>query len=155
MTDQIPWQKESSSNDALLSGRMEESMATLLTMEFRSDSRLEEKLRVMKVTFGAHSCQLLRVNRGTGDTAATAGYQGLWRAHMRGAVAGGGAGEPEGELATPHPSCAAAASDSVWADLCEVLSQLCSLLDLDWVHLCKTRAARAERGPAGRMVVER
>ncbi|KAK9823583.1 hypothetical protein WJX72_003982 [[Myrmecia] bisecta] len=56
--------------------------------------KAEEKLRSVRASLGASSCHLARINSGSGDPACTLGYEGLWKAHIRGSIPGGGAGEP-------------------------------------------------------------
>ena len=63
--------------------------------------RAEEKLRALRERLGQAACHLVRINSGSGDPKASMGYEGLWRAHLRSCVPGGGAGEPEARPAVP------------------------------------------------------
>ncbi|DBA74127.1 hypothetical protein WJX77_012500 [Trebouxia sp. C0004] len=61
----------------------------------------EERLRQMQASLGSTNCHLLRINTGKAESNSNIGYEGLWRAHIRGTLPGGGAGEPQGRPRVP------------------------------------------------------
>lgn len=74
--------------------------------------RSEEKLRQMQASLGLTNCHLLRINTGKAESNSNIGYEGLWRAHIRGTLPGGGAGEPQGRPPVPPQGYGAGLSTS-------------------------------------------
>lgn len=66
----------------------------------------------MQASLGSTSCHLLRINTGKAESNSNIGYEGLWRAHVRGTLPGGGAGEPQVRPLVPPQGYGASLSTS-------------------------------------------
>ncbi|KAL3147776.1 hypothetical protein ABBQ32_002510 [Trebouxia sp. C0010 RCD-2024] len=75
-------------------------------------ARSEEKLRQIQGSLGSTNCHLLTINSGKADSNSSIGYEGLWRAHIKGVLPGGGAGEPQARPPVPSQGYGSSLSTS-------------------------------------------